>query len=288
MAQANSLKTRINALPPQLAAVEAMALVATVGDGHTSLSTWALHRWLGVGLTEFSDGIFISTTTAPLQHLLDAQVIQIGGLGADQTSRIGPDFNPSEAVLRHREYQQPGVPYWQEWIEASGSLYFRYRECRDATRFVAFSEQLFSQIDARPVRRLTVDLRGNRGGDSAVWQPFLQGLSSRATQATLAQAGALRVLTDRYAFSAAVDATLDLLQSQAVHIGEAPGQSPSFLGNVVTRVLTGLNVGMQYPTRISNRVAGNPSSIVPAVAVLRKSSDYFEGRDPALARAMQG
>jgi hypothetical protein len=43
---------------------------------------------------------------------------------------------------------------------------------------------------------------------------------------------------------------------------------------------------MNVPTRISNRVPGDPSSLVPAAPVVRSSRDFFEGRDPALARAM--
>lgn len=188
--------------------------------------------------------------------------------------------------MQHREFQRPGTAFWFEWIKASRCLYLRYLDCRDAPGFAVFASQLFAALDSLPARCLVVDLRGNLGGDSSVWPPFLQGLAARAIRPGVTQPGGLRFITDRYTFSAAVDASIDLLQLQALHVGEAPGQSPNFLGIVVTRALTSLNVGMNYPTRISNRVPGDPASLVPAAGVLRSSSDYLAGRDPALARAM--
>jgi hypothetical protein len=347
LAQANALKTRINGLPVQLAVAECMALAASIGDGHTNVLTWNLHRWLPLALMQFTDGLFVAATTSAQAGLLGAQVQTVGplassdalrqaallwpaentsaalawgqwllssanalrwmgassdgqtavlrlrrpgvaqaenvSLAVDEASRLGPASAPVGPAALHREFQRPQTLVWSEWLPTARCMYVRYAACEDAAGFARFAADLLAELDRLAPRCLVVDLRGNRGGDSAVWQPLVQGLRARPA---LSGAAGLRFITDRYTFSAAVDASLDLLSLGALHVGEAPGQSPNFLGNVKTRALTALNVGMNYPTRISNALAGNPVDLVPAVAVLRSSADYFAGRDPALDRAL--
>ena len=111
LAQAQALKLRINGLPQQLAAVEAMALIASVGDGHTNIATWNLHRWLGLGLHAFNDGLFVASTSAAQLGLLGAQVLKVGDMSAAQVqaqaARLWPAENESAALA------------WGAWMASS-------------------------------------------------------------------------------------------------------------------------------------------------------------------------
>lgn len=114
--RANALKLHINSLQPQLAAVEAMALIATVGNGHTSLITRdLLAGWLGLGFMAITDGLFVASTSRPLQHLLGAQVLRLGSLNAvqaqaqAQAAQLWPAERPTRASawappLNHRPW----------------------------------------------------------------------------------------------------------------------------------------------------------------------------------------
>ena len=344
LATAAALRTRLPGLSDDMAVAEMMRLVATIADGHTSLSRWngtQRFPWRGEW---FSDGLFIHLTTAEFSGLMGAKVLSVNGIAAQEVqSRLagywpaetlsaslfwGPNLLQNELITRHAglsdsasmqlvierangtterisskaepnptlSFSTPAalpldrmfseLPFgWTRLPDAAAAPVFavRYRQCRDAPGFAAMASALFSAVDGLPAGstppKIVVDLRGNGGGDSAVMAALTIGLRERRITNTTR----LGVLTDRGSFSAAVDGLLDLLQLGALHAGEAPGQRPNFLGNVVTVNVLPLNVALNYPTRVSIRVAGSPAMVMPALPAQRTSADYFAGRDPALA-----
>lgn len=244
----------------------------------------AARRWaellLSSGTVLQHAGLAASTEAASLELEL------VSGISETVTLATSPDVSqngPFSTAATPLDRKNPGLPYWFEVLAPTGALYLRYRQCTDGTRFASLATQLFAQLDQGSITRVVVDLRDNEGGDDSVWRPFTEGLRARARPGV---AGRLAVITNRLTFSAGVDATLDMLALGALHVGEAPGQSPNFLGNVQALETRLPGMTLRYPTRVSTRVAGNPASLLPALAVERSAADHFAGRDPALEAAL--
>jgi hypothetical protein len=91
--RAEALKEALPGLTEEQRVVEAMRLVASLGDGHTQLQPDRpdFGAWYPIRLYEFSDGYFITSAHQSVLELAGAQVLQIG------------DVPVAEAVSRARE-----------------------------------------------------------------------------------------------------------------------------------------------------------------------------------------
>ncbi len=79
-----SLKRRLPELSEEQRVVEAMRLVASIGDGHTFLEPTgdAFKAWYPIRLYRFSDGIFVTSAHKSVAGLAGAQMLEIGGMPA--------------------------------------------------------------------------------------------------------------------------------------------------------------------------------------------------------------
>jgi hypothetical protein len=79
--QADALKRALPALSEEQRVVGAMRLVASIGDGHTSLEpdNPTFGQWYPFRLYEFTDGYFISSAHVGVADLAGAQVLEIAG-----------------------------------------------------------------------------------------------------------------------------------------------------------------------------------------------------------------
>src|SRR4051812_37520871 len=79
--QADALKKALPALSEEQRMVGTMRLVASIGDGHTSLEpdNPAFGRWYPFRIYEFTDGYFISSAHVSVANLAGAQVLEIAG-----------------------------------------------------------------------------------------------------------------------------------------------------------------------------------------------------------------
>lgn len=79
--QAEALKRALPNLTEEQRMVGAMRLVASIGDGHTSLepANPAFGFWYPVRLYQFSDGVFVTAAQRPVAELAGAQVLEIAG-----------------------------------------------------------------------------------------------------------------------------------------------------------------------------------------------------------------
>ncbi len=338
--RARALRERMPALSDGDAICELMALVAALGDGHTSIYRRDLFQSLPVGFGILRDGVFITQATEAWQGLQGAELLGLGELSAaeavQRAARYWPHENVSsrmasaewmlshDRVLRHADLCGPGpcalrlrlrgsatelqqeLPFstrpalrsaitsnepsleglaaaqpfvWRWWPDGDRDVMaLRYRRCEDAGGFAQLCEALFRALDQRPSSAVVVDLRSNPGGDSSVFRPFINGLEARGIRGPRR----LGVLTNRYTFSAGMDALLDLLALGALHAGEAPGQRPNFLGNARVHTTRNKGLSLQYPTRVARRVPGDPSEQAPALPVALDSTTLLAGGDNTL------
>lgn len=124
--------------------------------------------------------------------------------------------------LKQRKY------YWFTYLETERTLFLQYNACWDQEDNPTFKEvvdELFRQMDQKPVERLIVDLRQNSGGEPKVAQPLIEGLARRSE---IGEAGRLFVLVGRRTFSAALtNATHLRSRAGARIVGEPPRGKPN-------------------------------------------------------------
>jgi hypothetical protein len=78
-AKVDALRPRLATLDDGAAMAELMMLVASLADGHTSLTGWKYARFLPLAFETFSDGVFVSGSNSANTALVGHELIGIGG-----------------------------------------------------------------------------------------------------------------------------------------------------------------------------------------------------------------
>jgi hypothetical protein len=188
--------------------------------------------------------------------------------------------------------KRPNAWYWYEYLADSHSLYIQYNRCRNDPKksFKAFTQELFRFVDAlhapERIERVIVDLRFNRGGDSSVIDPLLQGLESRPR---LRAKGRLCVLMGRGTFSSGMMAAVSFREDlHAILIGEASGSRPNEYGEVKTLTLPNSKTEIRYTTKYFTLLEdSDPLTLEPDVPVQRSIADFLSGQDKVLDTALK-
>jgi peptidase S41-like protein len=187
--------------------------------------------------------------------------------------------------------RNPERNYWSEYLPDSKTLYLHYRRCAEMSSqpFNKFAEDLLKFMDQNPVERVVIDLRLNGGGNSAIFGPLIKALSRRRNvHQQRGRRGKLFVLIGRKTFSSALLNAVELKEeTNPILIGEPAGQRPNFYGEVETMKLPYSRLRVQYSTRFFKTMGGDPPALAPDIEVEPSSSDYMNGRDPVLERALK-
>jgi uncharacterized protein (TIGR03437 family) len=137
---------------------------------------------------------------------------------------------------------------------------------------------------------VALDLRGNVGGDSSVWQPLLDGLSRRMPALMANPTFRVYGVIDKGTFSSgSLDAML--LRGaipQVRMIGEPTGGAAGGWGNVVGFALPGSGLTGQYSTKWiypPSYVTPGPD-YQPDIQIGTRPADFFARHDPVLAAIM--
>jgi uncharacterized protein (TIGR03437 family) len=181
--------------------------------------------------------------------------------------------------------------YWFTYSLDNRLLYFKYNVCEDdpGNPFLAFSAKILAALDANPVDTFVWDLRGNTGGDTSVIRPLGSGLFSRLSTLSANPRFRIYVVIDKGTFSAALTTAIQLEQPAAAAlvqvIGEPTGGKPQYFGNVGNVNLPGSLLVLQYSTVLIQRPPYIPDlpSLMPAVPVSTRSTDFFARFDPVMA-----
>jgi hypothetical protein len=172
--------------------------------------------------------------------------------------------------------------YWYRYLPDSKTVYVHYRACVEmkGRPFEAFAAELLDFIDTQQVDRVALDLRYNGGGNSAIAQPLIRGLSERGG---FSQEGRLFVIIGRRTFSSAMLNSLDLLDNTgALFVGEETGGKPNHFGEVGFLVLRESGAIVTYSKKRFVRYKTDEPSLSPDIPVEMSFSDYMSCRDPVL------
>lgn len=198
-------------------------------------------------------------------------------------------FQPAFSGTTVRRYRQSSLAYWHEWIPAVPespqglALYLRYKRCENIDAFSALVRSITADARWTQLSRVVVDLRGNYGGSSSVYRPFLE--ACRGNPAAM-RPGAFQVLTDRATMSAAIEALLESKAIGARSLGEPTGQRPNFMANLVPFTSSRLQLAFVRATLYYDRVSGDPDTLAPDVQLPYNFSDWLVSRDTVLERAL--
>jgi hypothetical protein len=177
-----------------------------------------------------------------------------------------------------------GSDFWNDWLEESKTLYFKYDRCRDLPRFSKLVKGTFNFVDTRPVERFVLDLRDNGGGSSLVFLPLLHAIQTRPK---VNRRGSLFVLIGGGTQSSAVLNAIQLRKTNAILVGTPTGTRPNHYGEVKTLVLPSSGLRVRYSTAhfrwLTDR---DPDALEPDVPVDTDSAAWLAGRDPVLEAAL--
>jgi len=297
------------ALGAQLVAVGGMPIDQVVGQLATLIphvnDQWvqymAQHYLLGQQILQGLHVVPVAATTPLTFRTLAGEVFT---LDVSPGSNSSLSSLPDPAAGIYPDYlQNTSQNYWYTYSAANRLLYFKYNSCGDmpGNPFANFANQVLAILDANPVDTFVFDLRGNTGGNSAIWNPLINGLTARIP--TLLSNPGLRVygVIDKGTFSSgSLDAMLlkqpipssvaaafpgiDLSKLVQV-LGEPTGGATQGYGNVTGFTLPGSGLVGQYSTEFITGPSYVPTgpAFQPDIAIGLRSTDFFARHDPVMA-----
>ncbi|MCC9296153.1 S41 family peptidase [Clostridium sp. WLY-B-L2] len=206
--------------------------------------------------------------------------VKVGPLKGSDYENIKFLSNDSKYVSKSPfTKQKMDKNYWFKYIEDSKIAYVKYNSCQNMKGYLfsKFTEDTFKIIDNKKASILVVDLRDNGGGNSKIFNTFLDELKKRSN---INSKGHLFVIIGRKTFSSAILNAMDLKNNtNAILVGEPTGGKPNHFGEVKMLHLSNVNVDIQYSSNYFKTSDKNLDSIYPDVNIKLKSSSYFNGRD---------
>jgi hypothetical protein len=183
-------------------------------------------------------------------------------------------------------FKQRDRYYWYQYLDDSQTAYINYGVCAEDPKlaFAEFVRSMMTDLDAKPVRRMVIDLTRNGGGDSRVIHPLLEVLKAHRRWN-----GRIYVLIGPETFSSAMmNAMVLKLKFRATLVGEPTGGKPGSYGEVKSLTLPNSKLVILYSTRYFAADKGmDGPSLFPDIAAGMSRADLLAGRDPALDAAIQ-
>jgi len=266
--------TRVDdtAVPDAVARIRTI-LASAESEEHTEAFTplWfsspeVLH---GLGVTKSASGARFTVT-------LDDGSERSADVGAiDAGAR--PEWRAASASMPLYR-QRPEESFWFQWIEDAKTVYVSFRRYDDLR---AKSRELWSFVDAHPVRKIAIDLRQNGGGDFNVGRKHLVDELARRPQ--------LRgyVITGSRTFSAAMKNAIDFrTAAKATLVGETIGERPNSYSENDEMTLPHTRIVVSYSTKYYEFLPGG-GLVKPDKEILPTWADWTAGRDPVLDWILQ-
>lgn len=192
---------------------------------------------------------------------------------------VEADGEPNHFLNNKEEY------YWYEYLPEHKTVYFQYNQCFEIEEksFSDFNEELFDFIDNNSVDKLIIDLRNNTGGNSSVFEPFLEEINKYPN---LNNKENLFVLVGRETFSSGVFNAAQLFSStNATFIGETMGGELNLYGDTLSLKMENSGIYFYYSTKKFQWVY-NRTTLIPIKTVDYTIDDYINGIDPAMERVI--
>ena len=183
--------------------------------------------------------------------------------------------------------RDPRNKYWFEYLPGARTVYVQFNQVgnKQEETIEAFAKRLFGFVESRPVERLVLDLRLNRGGNGALNRPLLLGLI-RSTKVD--RKGRLFALIGRSTWSAAQGLVNELEKyTNTTFVGEPTGGKPNSYGDShrLTLPNSGITVRVSTLWWQGDERDRRPWT-APEVAADLTFEDYSANNDAALNAAL--
>jgi tetratricopeptide (TPR) repeat protein len=145
----------------------------------------------------------------------------------------------------------------------------------------AFYRRVFEFVAANPVEKFVLDLRNNDGGNNGLNRQVVIDI----IKSKIDERGKLFVITGRATFSAAQNFVNELEKyTKAIFVGEPTAAHPNHYGDATPISLPNSKLAVRVSTIYWQDVDPRDARrwTAPEIAAEPNSSDYREGRDPAL------
>ncbi len=172
--------------------------------------------------------------------------------------------------------------YWFKYIEEENTVYVKYNSCMEMKEysFSDFTKDVFNVIDTKNATKLVVDLRDNGGGNSRIFEAFLDEIKKRENTNKV---GNLYAIIGRRTFSSAVLNAMSLRnETNATLIGEPTGGKPNHFGEVKTIHLSNINIDVNYSSNYFKTSDEDTDAIYPNVEINLNAESFFNGQDDFL------
>lgn len=169
---------------------------------------------------------------------------------------------------------------------AHKSLYINYIRCMEMKElpFNDFLGNVLHDLCTNKTERLIIDMRNNSGGSVAVFKPLIRAVARDSIRSRLK----IAVLIGRKTFSAAIWNTWELkTRLKAVLIGEETGGDLNHPGSVTSFSLRKTKLKVYYSNYDYYFDATVKGGILPDIAIPYRFSDYSQGIDPVLEKALE-
>jgi hypothetical protein len=232
-----------------------------------------------LGVTDAADTLSLTTHSADGEEV-STRLRALARPGLDFDDGL-PDTLP--AWQRHRDKYR-----WFAVRPDDDAIYVQVNQFEEAPvrPYGEFVAETIAAARKAGVSRYIIDLRHNSGGIGAWVTPFVTGLS----RSEFNEYGRLFVLMGRTTFSAAQHFLHKFEEmSYAAFVGEPSGAKPSHYGDGKRVVLENSGITIRVSTIYWHSWLANDfrEAIQPHLPVRPIAADYFEGRDPVLAAAIE-
>ncbi len=246
--------------------------ISTQNPGY--LNDADLLYWLG--LTHTPDRATFTVVT-PAGRTHELPLVSYGPGGGTST------LAPVAYAPRPLYQQHAAAPYWLAVLAAQHAVYLKYNQCLDDDRFQQLAARALALLRVHRDYRLIVDLRDNRGGDSAPFMALINGIASDpAINRPGRLFGLVNGLTDS---SASIDAHNLSADTRAVLIGQPPADPIDEYGDDTGLLrLPHFGLVVQYTTAVVN--SSGTRLGIPSIVIGPTAADLLTGTDPVLAAAL--
>ena len=183
--------------------------------------------------------------------------------------------------------KDPQNKFWFEYLPDARAVYVQFNQVgnKESETVEAFAKRLFTFVEAKPVERLVLDLRLNRGGNGGLNRPLLLGIIKSQK---VDQKDHLFIVVGRSTWSAAQMLVNELEKyTNTTFVGEPTGGKVNAYGD--SRRITLPNSGITV--RVSTLwwqgdERDRRQWTAPQVAADLTFEDYHTNNDPALNAAL--
>jgi tetratricopeptide (TPR) repeat protein len=179
--------------------------------------------------------------------------------------------------------KDPKNLYWFEYLKDRKLVYVQQNAVQNKPDepVAAFYRRVFEFVAANPVDKFVLDLRNNDGGNNGLNRQVVIDI----VKSKIDERGKLFVITGRATFSAAQNFVNELEKyTKAIFVGEPTAAHPNHYGDATPITLPNSKLDVRVSTIYWQDVDPRDARrwTAPEIAADLASSDYREGRDPAL------